>query len=142
MKNIINFTFCWPVYVFFKTVGCYISEVKEITSEQPQGSALSSVLFNIFTVGISSKQLEGPGRTLSFAAYVLSYYQGKDSHLTASALHEELYRIDKWCDENNGKLHQDKANVLWCSLNNRVVSVNIAGKFIKRVYHLRYLGID
>ena len=38
-----------------------------ITPGLSQGSALSPVLFNVYTVGITSNQLEGPGRTLSFA---------------------------------------------------------------------------
>ena len=48
--------------------------------------------------------------------------------------------------DNNWKLHPDKANVLWCSLNNRAVKdvmpeVSIGGKVIKRDHSLRYLGI-
>ena len=51
-----------------------------------------------------------------------------------------------WCEEYNGKLHPDKASVLWCTLNNRAVKddmpeVSIAGKVIKRDHSLRYLGI-
>ena len=41
-------------------------------------SALSPVLFNVFTVGITSNQLEGPGRTLSFADDGLAYRTRKD----------------------------------------------------------------
>ena len=74
----------------------------------------------------------------------MSYRQGKDRQMTASGLQDELDRIDRWCGDNNGKLHPDKASVLWCSLNNRVVRdqmlyVSIAGKVIKRDDHLRYL---
>ena len=67
-------------------VGSWISEVKEITPGLPQGSALSPVLFNVYTVGVTSNQLEGPGRTLSFADDVLTYRQGRDRQDIASGL--------------------------------------------------------
>ena len=65
----------------------------------------------------------------------------------SSGLQKELNRTDKWCDDNNGGLHPDKASGLQCSFNNRVISdqmpyVKIAGKVIKRDDNLRYLGED
>ena len=97
-------------------------------------------------MGITSNQLEGPGRTLSFADDVLAYRQGKGRQQIASGLQDELDRLQNWCEENNGKLHPDKASVLWCTLNNRAVKqdmpeVSISGGVIKRDQWLRYLGI-
>ena len=54
-------------------VGPWASDVKTITQGLPQGSALSLVFFNVYTVGITSNPLEAPGRTLSFADNVLVY---------------------------------------------------------------------
>ena len=102
-------------------LGSWISEVREITPGLPQGSALSPVLFNVYTVGITSNQLEGPGRTLSFADDVLAYRQGKRRETTAEGLQVELNRLQNWCEDNNGKLHPYKASALWCSLNNKAV---------------------
>ena len=58
-------------------VGSWSSEIQSIAPGLPQGSALSPVLFNVYTVGITSNQLEGPGRTLSFADDVLVYRSGR-----------------------------------------------------------------
>ena len=48
-------------------LGTWASEVIKTTPGLQQGSALSPVLFNVYTVVITSNQLEGPGRVLSFA---------------------------------------------------------------------------
>ena len=100
-------------------VGLWTSEVKTITPGLPQGSALSPVLFNVYTVGITSNQLEAPGRTLSFADDVLVYRHGRDRQAIVASVQEELNRLDDWCEEHKGRIHPDKACVLWCSLNNK-----------------------
>ena len=127
-------------------VGTWSSEVCSIAPGLPQGSALSPVLFNVYTVGITSNQLEGPGRTLSFADDVLVYRSGKVREEVARSAQEEIDRIGEWCETHNGKLHPDKACVLWCSLNNHAVkatmpSVSIQGKELSREHLLKYLGI-
>ena len=127
-------------------LGRWSSETTAITPGLPQGSALSPVLFNVYTLGITSNQMEGPGRVLSFADDVLVYRHGKDRRAIANGVQEELERIGGWCQENNGHIHPDKAFVLWCSLNNHAVSaemptVSVGGKDIKREQTLRYLGV-
>ena len=79
-------------------VGPWASEVKSITPGLPQGSALSPVLFNIYTVGVTSNQLEAPGRTLSFADDVLVYRHGKDRQEIARSAQEELICLGGWCN--------------------------------------------
>ena len=86
-------------------VGAWSSEVCSIAPGLPQGSALSPVLFNVYTVGITSNQLEGPGRTLSFADDVLVYRSGRVREEVARSAQEEIDRIGEWCETHNGKLH-------------------------------------
>ena len=55
-------------------------------------------------------------------------------------------QIGQWCVDHSGKLHPDKACVLWCSLNNHSVkaempTVTINGKVLKREQSLKYLGV-
>ena len=100
-------------------VGSWTSDIHCIAPGLPQGSALSPVLFNVYTMGITSNQLEGPGRTLSFADDVLVYRSGNDREEIVSSAQDEINRLGEWCESHNGKLHPDKACVLWCSLNNR-----------------------
>ena len=85
-------------------VGSWSSEVHSITPGLPQGSALSPVLFNVYTVGITSNQLEGPGRTLSFADDVLVYRSGRNRDEVAQSAQEEIDRIGEWCQSHNGIL--------------------------------------
>ena len=127
-------------------VESWASEVKSITPGLPQGSALSPVLFNVYTAGITSNQLEAPGRTLSFADDILVYRHGRNRQEIAESVQSELNRIDEWCNDMNGKIHPDKASTLWFTLNNHAVkaampNVTIGGKEIKREDILRYLGI-
>ena len=127
-------------------LGTWASSACTITPGLPQGSALSPVLFNVYTVGITADQMRGPGRTLSFADDGLAYRTGKDRQAIADSVQEELDRIGTWCEDNNGKIHPGKASVLWCSLNNRAVraempEVSINGQPIQREESLRYLGI-
>ena len=75
-------------------VDTWASEVKSITPGLPQGSALSPVLFNVYTAGITSNQLEGPGRTLSFADDVLVYRHGRDMKEITASVQCELDRLD------------------------------------------------
>ena len=127
-------------------VGTWTSERRTITPGLPQGSALSPVLFNIYTVGITSNQLEGPGRTLSFADDVTPYRQGKIRTEIAESMQLELDRIGLWCTDHNGSLQPSKAGALWCSLNNHAVkavmpTVSISEQELERVHDLRHLGI-
>jgi hypothetical protein len=64
-----------------------------------QGSPLSSVLFNAYTLKITKEQLHGPVRTLSYADYVLVYRQGKNREEAAADLQVELKRLHEWCSE-------------------------------------------
>ena len=127
-------------------LGTWASEACVITPGLPQGSALSPVLFNVYTVGITSNQLEGPGRTRSFADDGLVSRTGKVRQTIADSAQEELDRIGIWCDDNNGKIHPGKAGALWCSLNNHAVKaiipdLTISGQAINRETTLRYLGL-
>ena len=127
-------------------LGAWASDPTEITPGLPQGSALSPVLFNVYTAGITSNQFEGPGRTFSFADDVLTSRRGKVRQEIADSAQEELNRIEGWCGDNNGKLHSGKAAALWCSLNNRAVKdimpkVYIDDNEINRVHVLPYLGL-
>ena len=100
----------------------------------------------MYTVGITSNQLEAPVRTLSSADDVLVYRHGKDRQAIVESVQEDLNRLDNWCTEFKGRIHPDKACVLWCSLNNRAVKatmppVFIEGKELQREDTLKYVGV-
>jgi len=63
---------------FALRLGTWTSEIQYITPELSQGSAISPVLFNMHTIGITSNQLEGPERTINVADEVLVYLRKRN----------------------------------------------------------------
>ena len=103
-------------------------------------------LFNVYTVGITSNELEAPGRNLSFADDILVYRHGRDREEIARSVQAELEALDECYDRYKFRIHPDKACALWCILNNNKVktdksAVYIEEKELKREQHLRYLVI-
>ena len=66
--------------------------MKIITPGLPKGSALSPVLYNVYTVGIISNQLEAPSRTMNFAIVIFLYRHGRDREERARSVQAEFDR--------------------------------------------------
>ena len=58
--------------------GNWVSTPTVISPGLPQGSPLSPVLFNVYTVHITSNQITGAGRTMSYADDILVYRQDRN----------------------------------------------------------------
>ena len=126
--------------------GKWVSEVTEIAPGLPQGSALSPVLFNIYTSQIASSGAYETGRVLTFADDVTIYEQGRDRLSTAKRLQTRLDKLAEWCKEHSAVINPAKAQVLWCSLNNRIVKdptppITFEFEIVDRSDELKYLGI-
>ena len=126
--------------------GTWASDPKEIAPGLPQGSPLSPVLFNIYTAELSRHSEAQSGRTLTFADDVNAYEQGNDRIHMAKELQNRLHKIEEWCEENNAITNPEKAQVLWCSLDNRIVNdptppITMDHEIIERETELKYLGI-
>ena len=126
--------------------GTWTSETRVIVPGLPQGSPLSPVLFNIYTAEIARLQLAGPGRMLTFADDIEAYIQGTDRDVMARQLQDAANQVLNWCHQNNAVINPEKAQVLWCSLDNRIVNGDVPaiacnGVDVGRRPDLRYLGI-
>ena len=54
--------------------------------------------------------------------------------------------VSKWCHDTGSLINPDKAQTLWCTLDNRaadkqVPAVTLDGAVVERTCHLRYPGI-
>ena len=110
----------------------------------PQGSVLSPVLFNIYTSKIAKD--DDDGRVLSFADDVTVYVQGGDRLQSTRRLQAKLNDLGDWCEEHNAVINPSKAQVMWCSLDNRIVNditppITFNYEIIDRQDELKYLGI-
>ena len=56
------------------------------------GLALSPVLYNAYTVGVTTNQLESPSRVMNFADVILVYRHGRDRDGIARSVQAELDR--------------------------------------------------
>ena len=126
--------------------GTWTSDPQEIAPGLPQGSPLSPVLFNIYTAELARDNCSQSGRTLTFADDVTAYEHGKDRMEIARKLEDRLGIIEEWCEDNSAVTNSAKAQVIWCSLNNRIVKdptppVTMNYEVIERGTELKYLGI-
>ena len=117
--------------------GSWSSAPTVISPELPQGSSLSPVLFNVYTVQITSCQIARPGRTMSYADDILVHRQGRDIKTIARNLQRELDRIGEWCSNSGAFVNPSKASITWFSLNNHIVntstpSVTLRGDVLER----------
>jgi hypothetical protein len=88
----------------------------------PQGSPLSPILFNAYTVRVTANQIEGRGRKLFYDDDILVYRQGRDREKIAGEFQTDLDRLNESCIEAGALVNPTKAAVTWFSLNNRIVN--------------------
>uniref|UniRef100_A0A0B6ZNM6 Reverse transcriptase domain-containing protein n=1 Tax=Arion vulgaris TaxID=1028688 RepID=A0A0B6ZNM6_9EUPU len=86
----------------------------------PQGSPLSPVLFNVYTVGVTSAQRVGLGRSMTYADDILVYRMDKNRDEIASALQCELNKIGDWCNEFEANVNPANASLTWFSLSTHI----------------------
>ena len=126
--------------------GRWMSDPVDITPGLPQGSPLSPVLFNIYTSKIASNEDFRPGGILTFADDITVYEEGKDWIEMARSLEERLQEVARWCEDHKAAVNPAKAQVLWCSLNNKAINqptppITFDYEVIERLPELRYLGV-
>jgi hypothetical protein len=90
--------------------GKWVSDVQEISPGLPQGSALSPVLFNIYTAKIASAGICETGRTLTFADDITVYEQGNNRVETAKRIQRKLDTLAVWCEEHDAVINPSKAH--------------------------------
>ncbi len=121
------------------------SEWTVINTGLPQGSPLSPVLFNIYTMDLA--KLNSPqARVLTFADDVLMSVSGKSKEEILGIAQPTLRAIELCCREDGNEINGDKAAALFCTLNNRCPQdsqpvPSYSGTPIQLSNTLRYLGV-
>ena len=127
-------------------LGDWVSTTIKITPGLPQGSALSPVLYNVYTSKLADMQIPR-GRILTFADDVLVYTHGSGRQGLANKMNHKLEEISAWCKETGSVVNPAKATTMWCSLDNHIVNkdmpqIALGNDAIERVNKFKYLGIS
>ena len=102
--------------------GSWTSEIRTIVPGLPQGSPLSPVLFNVYTLRIAQLQTSSNCRVLTYADDILLLYnRGRNRTDIADSVQSGLYQLSIWCRTYNAVINPSKAKVVWYSLNNNLV---------------------
>ena len=111
-----------------------------------QGSPLSPVLFNVYTYKIAQLQEAGPDRILTYADDLLLYRHGRNRRDMIDGVQSNLEHLSLWCTNYKAVINPTKANIVWFSLNNNIVTDTLPaatcmGINIDREQTMKYLGI-
>ena len=69
-------------------------------------------------LGLADLNQNGPSKILTLADDGLTYKTSKDSQEAAEAV-QPLDSVSKWCHNIGSLINPDKAQTLWCMLDNR-----------------------
>ena len=110
------------------------SALHQETMDVPKWSPLSPVLFNVFTKGLADLNRNG-----------LIYKTSRDSQEAAGAVQEVDGSVSHWYHGPRSLINPDKAQPLWCTLDNRaagkpIPAVTFDGAVVEWRSHLRYMG--
>ena len=102
----------------------------------PQGSPLSPVLYNVYTKGLADLNSNGLSRVRTPADDGLFYKTASDISTAVTAVQEQLEKVSHWCQETESEINPNKAQALWCTLNNKAVgqampAVSFNGEVVK-----------
>ena len=125
--------------------GDWRSEWATISTGLPQGSPLSPVLFNIYTLDLA-KMNDQDVRVMTFADDILVHAGGKSSNAIMECVQPKLNSIESWCKDNGMTINPNKAKALYLSLNNRTHGIDVpsptfGGTMIAQEGSLCYLGV-
>ena len=73
------------------------------------------------TKGLADLNRNGPSKILTLADGGLRYKTSKDSQEAAEAVQQQLdsVSVSTWCHDTGSLISPDKAQTLWCTLDNR-----------------------
>ena len=110
---------------------------QQLTKGIPQRSALSP------SSSMSNQRLgrSEPSKIFTLADDGLIYKTSKDSQEAAEAVQQQLDSVSQWCHDTRSLINPDKAQTLWCTLDDRasgklMPAITVDGAVIERTSHL------
>ena len=88
-------------------------------------TALAGPFFNVCTKGLADLNLNGHCKILTLADDGLIYTKIKEFQEAAEAVQQQKDSVSKWCHDTGSLINPDKAQTLWCTLDNRAADKQV-----------------
>lgn len=121
-------------------IGCYYSDLINVSSGVPQGGHCSPLLFNIFVNDLVDCFINS--NCLQFADD-LKFWRTVESFSDRELLQEDLNRLSKWCEDN--KLYLNVKKCCFISFFRKPVKIetsySLNGQYLEYVSSIKDLGV-
>lgn len=113
------------------------------TKGLPQGSPLSTILFNVYIADLFKLQL-GQTKIIGYADDLVVFCSGTNINNMVSIINQSLRKINNFLQENDLSLETSKSEAIWFTKGKRITippPINLNNNNIEYKKEVKYLGI-
>ena len=111
-------------------LGNWSSATHQFTMGLQESSPLSPVIYGVYTKGMAYLNENGLSRVLTLADDGLIYKTTVDTQEADKYVQQQLENVSQWCQDTRSLINPNKAQALWCTLDNKTAGKAITSSHI------------